>query len=126
MGARRVHVVTRNAHTDDIRAYLCARGLHSVRVHRVARPRSKAEIVCDRSLWEPCGRRHEPPSAERPAGAERPASADADPQASAGAIATHRGGRPSVLFVDDTLSEHLDPEVRGAEHVVRFLFARSR
>jgi hypothetical protein len=29
-----------------------------------------------------------------------------------------------VLFVDDNIAEHLDPEICSAETVVRFLFAR--
>ena len=79
--AGRVHVVTRNTHVDEIRQFLDDKGLRGVPVHRVARPRSKAEIVC----------------------------------ASEGV----------ALFVDDTIAEHLDEEIRDAPNVVRFLFARS-
>ena len=85
----RVSVVTRNVHTDDIRAFLDAKGLSSVSVDRISRPHSKADIVCD-------------------------------PHWTAGAA---DGAR--VLFVDDTISEHLDEQMREATHVVCFLFARA-
>ena len=45
MAAGRAQVVTRNAHVEDIRIFLAARGLPGVAVHRVGRPRSKAELV---------------------------------------------------------------------------------
>ena len=78
----RAHVVTRNAHVDEIRTFLAQQGLGGVTVHRVPRPRSKAEVV--------------------------------------GANATG-----VALFVDDTINEHLDAEMRTADRVVRFLFTRS-
>ena len=43
----RVHIVTRNAHVDDIRLFLAERGLPSVPIHRVSKAISKASVVCD-------------------------------------------------------------------------------
>ena len=96
--AGRVHVVTRNAHVEDIRTFLAARGLGGLPVHRVGRPLSKSEVVCDPALM-----------AEWTAG-----------------FTEGEGGDAVVVFVDDTPSELLDEEIRQAPHVVRFLFARSR
>ena len=95
--AGRVHVVTRNAHVDDIRTFLIEQGLADLPVHRVKRPASKAQVVCD-PRW-------------RHAGATGLGRDAGDKQA-------------PVLFVDDNIAEHLDPEIRSAETVVRFLFAR--
>ena len=93
--AGRAHVVTRNAHVAEIEAFLAQHGLGSVPVHRVARPRSKAEVV---------GRA--PSEAEGGGGAE----------GDGGALA---------VFVDDSISEHFDAEMRALPRVVRFLLARS-
>ena len=84
-GNAAVQVVTRNAHVDDIKTFLARSGLGDVGVTRIARPRSKAEVVAAKGGVE-------------------------------GEVA---------LFVDDTISEHLDEEMRAAVGVVRFLFVRS-
>ena len=94
----RAHVVTRNPHVDEIRTFLAAKGLPRLLVHRVVPPRSKAEVVCDPRWLE----------------------------AAAGSGAPERAGGPVVLFVDDTLGEHLDDEMRSAPNVIRFLFTRAR
>ena len=84
-GNAAVQVVTRNAHVDDIKTFLARSGLGDVGVTRIARPRSKAEVVAAKGGVE-C---------------------------------------EVALFVDDTISEHLDEEMRAAVGVVRFLFVRS-
>ena len=84
-GNAAVQVVTRNAHVDDIKTFLARSGLGDVGVTRIARPRSKAEVVAAK-------------------GGE---------------------GGEVALFVDDTIGEHLDEEMRAAVGVVRFLFVRS-
>ena len=81
-GNAAVQVVTRNAHVDDIKTFLARSGLGDVGVTRIARPRSKAEVVAAKGGEE-------------------------------GEVA---------LFVDDTIGEHLDEEMRAAVGVVRFLF----
>ncbi|EOD23833.1 hypothetical protein EMIHUDRAFT_239085 [Emiliania huxleyi CCMP1516] len=90
----RVHIVTRNVHVDGIRSFLDGIGLTHVPVHRVPKPRSKAEVVCD-PRW-------------------------------AGGAEGHGGGDGVVLFVDDSISEHLREDIRSNERVVRFLFSRTR
>jgi hypothetical protein len=82
---------------DDIRTFLIEQGLAELPVHRVKRPASKAQVVCD-PRWRHAGT----------TGLGRDAG---DKQA-------------PVLFVDDNIAEHLDPEICSAETVVRFLFAR--
>ena len=78
-------------------------------VHRVARPQSKAAIVCDVTLQ----------------GAEGVSSAAMrDDRPVIGPPAADR--QPVVLFVDDTLAEHLDADMRNAAQVIRFLFTRSK
>ena len=127
--AGRAHVVTRNAHVDDIRAFLAAHGLEDLPVHRVKRPASKAVVVCD------------PRWAESAANAQTGADDDTDAHdhgyggddahAADGAHATAAHARPAlpprrpVLFVDDNIAEHLDPSISAADGVVRFLFART-
>ena len=127
----RVHVVTRNAHVDDIARFLAERGLPSLPVHRVKRPASKADVVCDpRWTATPDGGGDLAADAKAPAaacGAESAASlvvgAEAEPPAGGAAAALL--ARPPVCFVDDSIAEHFDPSIREAKHVVRFLFARS-
>ena len=57
---------------------------------------------------------------------------EVEPDAGSGAAPEARversggAGRGPLLFVDDTLAEHLDEEMRTAPNVVRFLFTRAR
>ena len=112
--AGRVHVVTRNCHLDDIEAFLATKGLPSIPIHRIKKPRSKAEVVCD-----PQWTAHVTAGSTREDGVHNPEVTGCD--APAGGLESS----PTVLFVDDTIAEHLDPEIRAAPHVVRFLFAHS-
>ena len=89
--AGRVHVITRNVHTEQIREFLAMKGLPDVPVHRVGRPRSKAEII--REITSEVAEEN-------------------------------TGAAARVLFVDDTIAEHLDSEMRSLPCVTRFLFAR--
>jgi hypothetical protein len=111
-------------------------------VHRVPRSHSKAAVVCDpRWLLAAAG-------GDDAAGPEAAASAAAALEAGGGSGGARGGGRggargggrsgggaaaaaaaeavPLLLFVDDTLAEHLDEEMRSAPNVVRFLFTRAR
>lgn len=97
-------MVTRNAHVEDIAVFLAERGLGAVPVHRVKRPASKAEVVCD-PRWT--------------AGLQ-----EAEDEGRLGRLA-ESGASPVILFVDDNISEHLDEDIRTATNVRRFLFARS-
>ena len=87
LGEGAAAVVTRNVHVDEIRQFLSAKGLAGVPVHRVPKPRSKAEVV-GKAVTEGAG-----------------------------------SSKRRVLFVDDTIAEHMDEEMRGLD-VVRFLFVR--
>ena len=118
----RVHICTRNANVEDIRNFLARRGLASVPVHRVARPRSKAEVVCDlRWVESPvAGSLGDGGNGGSPCGAtEGPTVRDG-----ATLQAAHSSGR-DIIFVDDTIAELLDDQICAAPNVVRFLFARS-
>ena len=108
--AGRAHVVTRNAHVDDIRVFLAQKGVVDVPVHRVSKACSKAIILSD-AKWTARGS-HEQDEQGQEVGDRRGDASDA--------IVS-----PVVLFVDDTLTEHLNPDVSEAKHIVRFLFARS-
>ena len=119
--AGRAHVVTRNQHVDGIRQFLAANGLPGLPVHRVPPSRSKAAVVCD------------PRWLQLPAGADGDtAGPEAGPEAGGGSDGERGGGsgcaadRAPLLFVDDTLAEHLEEEMRSAPNVVRFLFTRAR
>ena len=141
--AGRAHVVTRNQHVDEIRKatiailtltlaltlttdpnpnqFLAANGLPGLPVHRVPPSRSKAAVVCD------------PRWLQLPAGADGDtAGPEAGPEAGGGSDCERGGGsgcaadRAPLLFVDDTLTEHLEEEMRSAPNVVRFLFTRAR
>ena len=139
------HVVTRNTHLDDIRTFLSRAGLSSVEVHRVGRPRSKAEIVCDRRWLAPS---HVPTAPSAGGGLTDGGVADgglADapvptPPPACGSEALGKveapltetppatavsASEPMVLFVDDSISEHTDAQMASADHVVRFLFSRA-
>ena len=122
--AGRVHIVTRNAHVDDIRTFLAERGLPGVPIHRVSKAVSKAEIVCDKRWMQ--GGANGGEAAPRLAEATTNVAelGEGDDSFERGCVMGSEDSR-SVLFVDDTLAEHLSPEIRNAPHVVRFLFARS-
>ena len=104
MGPGRVAIVTRNPHVDDIAAYLGARGLGHLPVHRVPPRTSKADVVLQGAAA--CSK----------AVAKGGCVADRAPT-----VAVAEG---PVLFVDDSIGEHLDVRLINAEHVVRFLFVR--
>mmetsp|Transcript_68306 Transcript_68306/g.135360 ORF Transcript_68306/g.135360 Transcript_68306/m.135360 type:complete len:128 (-) Transcript_68306:38-421(-) len=93
--------------------------------------RSKADVVCDMQWRMPeatgpdggCG---DADGAAMPRGA--PSGAPEVQGPGARSSGTCDGRTPlgsSVLFVDDTLAEHLHAEIRLNTSVVRFLFARS-
>ena len=104
MGPGRAAIVTRNPHVDDIATYLSARGLGHVPVHRVAPRASKAEAVLQ-GVAACCSK------AEGACAADR-------------ALLAGEAADGPVLFVDDSIGEHLDARLIDAEHVVRFLFVR--
>ena len=125
--AGRVHVVTRNAHVEDICTFLAAKGLPDVPVHRVPKPLAKAQVVCDDRWCKPASHDTNEQGGDDE-GMERTRQGQRLDQSD---VAPGRGSsspvrpRPVVLFVDDTMGEHMRAEVRDAPHVVRFLFARS-
>ena len=104
LGPGRAAIVTRNPHVDDIATYLSARGLGHVPVHRVAPRASKAEVVLQGAAA--CC-----PKAEGACAADR-------------ALLAGEAADGAVLFVDDSIGEHLDARLIDAEQVVRFLFVR--
>ena len=62
-----------------------------------------------------------------PDAADGDAGSEAGPKTASEAGSGSSGaGRALLLFVDDTLCEHLDEEMRSAQNVVRFLFTRAR
>ena len=158
--AGRVHVVTRNAHVDDIRTFLASLGLPSLPVHRVPRPRSKADVICDPQWIDSStmsaaeglaegfvtssmvganlrGSAAAESAAAESAAAEAAAAEAAAAEAAAAESAANESAanesaanesavEPVVLFVDDTLAEHVDPEIRKSRHIVRFLFTRAK
>jgi len=113
LGPGRAAIVTRNPHVDDIAAYLGARGLGHVPVHRVAPRASKAEVVLRGAAA--CRGKAEGAAAE--GAAEGACAADR-------ALLAGEAAAGPVLFVDDSIGEHLDARLINAEQVVRFLFVR--
>ena len=119
----RVHIVTRNVHVDGIRSFLDGIGLTHVPVHRVPKPRSKAEVVCD-PRWAGGAEGHG--GGDGGQGGEGEASGVGGEGGGVGGEGGGVGGKGVVLFVDDSISEHLREDIRSNERVVRFLFSRTR
>ena len=95
---RETHVVTRNAHVDDIAAFLARRGVRDAerKVHRAARGESKATAI--RAVLRAA-------AARRPELAEPPR-------------------RAVSIFVDDSIAELMDEEVAAIPGLSRVLFSR--
>ena len=98
-----VHIVTRNSYRQDIRSFLRSKGL---------------PVLEDGCGSDEAGgiRIHTVVKHQSKAGIVCGGAADSTAEAQ----------RRPVLFVDDTLAEHLDPRFAACEHVHRFLFLRGR
>ena len=103
-----VHIVTRNSYREDIKVFLRRSALpDGIPIHTVFKGQSKAEVVCDPVHTTPRGEQKEKGGGEEEEEEEEKMKK-----------------KPVVLFVDDSVAEHLD--ARLVEHCVhRVLFGRA-
>ena len=114
-----VHVVTRNSHVEDIRAFLTREGVpRGVRVHNVGRGVSKGRVI--REIIDAFEKEKER--------GDSGSGGDCDCGLAIADCGGDRGGdcgERRYVFADDSVVELLDADVASVEGLVRVLFSRA-